>query len=87
MAPTGWLNRHQQAVIEYLIEKKSVLKNQLEGRRLRFTNEQWIRLAVKAKVLDRLRFVSNRTAYAYVSYPEGGWGMLSRTMQTGVIKG
>ena len=87
IALAGWLNRHQQAVIDYLIEENRVLKEQLEGQRLRFTDEQRIRLAVKAKVLDRLRFVINRTAYAYVSYPEGGWGMLSRTMQTGVIKG
>ena len=28
-------------------------KEQLEGQRLRFTDEQWIRLAVKAKVLGR----------------------------------
>ena len=30
-----------------------VLKEQLEGQRLRFTDEQRIRLAVKAKVLGR----------------------------------
>lgn len=47
----GWLNRHQQAVIEYLIEENRVLKDQLEGRRLRFTDEQRIRLAAKAKEL------------------------------------
>ena len=41
----GWLNRHQQAVIDYLIEENRVLKDQLEGQR--------IRLAVKAKVLCR----------------------------------
>lgn len=49
----GWLNRHQQVVINYLIEENRVLKEQLEGHRLRFTNEQRIRLAVKAKVLGR----------------------------------
>ena len=36
----GWLNRHQQAVINYLIEENRVLKEQLEGQRLRFTDEQ-----------------------------------------------
>ena len=36
---------------DYLIEANRVLKDQLEGRRLRFTDEQRIRLAVKAKVL------------------------------------
>jgi transposase InsO family protein len=49
----GWLNRHQQAVIDYLIEENRVLKEQLEGKRLRFTDEQRMRLAVKAKVLGR----------------------------------
>ena len=49
----GWLNHHQQAVIDYLIEENRVLKEQLEGQRLRFTDEQRIRLAVKAKVLGR----------------------------------
>ena len=28
----GWLNRHQQAVIEYLLEENCVLKDQLGGR-------------------------------------------------------
>ena len=49
----GWLNRQQQAVIDYLIEENRVLKEQLEGQRPRFTDEQRIRLAVKAKVLGR----------------------------------
>ncbi len=53
IASGGWLNRHQQAVIDYLIEENRVLKEQLEGRRLRFTDEQRIRLAVKGKVLGR----------------------------------
>ena len=53
IALAGWLNRHQQAVIDYLIEENHVLKNQLDGKRLRFTGEQRIRLAVKAKVLGR----------------------------------
>jgi len=49
IALAGWLNRHQQVVIDYLIEENRVLKEQLEGKRLRFTDEQRIRLAVKAK--------------------------------------
>ncbi len=53
IALAGWLNRHQQAVIDYLIEENRVLKEQLEGQRLRFTDEQRIRLAVKGKVLGR----------------------------------
>lgn len=53
IALAGWLNRQQQAVIDYLIEENRVLKEQLEGQRLRFTDGQRIRLAVKAKVLGR----------------------------------
>jgi transposase InsO family protein len=49
----GWLNRHQQAVIDYLIEENRVLKAQLEGQRLRFTDAQRRRLAVKAKAVGR----------------------------------
>ena len=44
IALAGWLIRHQQAVIDYLIEENRVLKEQLEGQRLRFTDEQRIRL-------------------------------------------
>ena len=53
IALAGWLERHQQAIIDYLIEENRVLKAQLEGQRLRFTDEQRIRLAVKAKALGR----------------------------------
>jgi len=53
IALAGWLNRQQQVVIDYLIEENRVLKEQLGGQRLRFTDEQWIRLAVKSKVLGR----------------------------------
>ncbi|MCP4283642.1 MAG: hypothetical protein GY792_04210 [Gammaproteobacteria bacterium] len=53
IALAGWLNRHQQAVIDYLIEENRVLKDQLDGQRLRFTDEQRIRLAAKAKALGR----------------------------------
>ncbi len=53
IALAGWLNRQQQVVIDYLIEENRVLKEQLEGQRLRFTDDQRIRLAVKARVLGR----------------------------------
>jgi len=53
IALAGWLNRHQQAVIDYFIEENRVLKEQPEGQRLQFTDDQRIRLAVKAKVLGR----------------------------------
>jgi len=53
IAPAGWLNRQQQAVVDYLIEENRVLREQLEGQRLRFTDEQRMLLAVKAKLLGR----------------------------------
>src|SRR5947199_7112032 len=45
----GWINHRQQNVIEYLREENRVLREQLGGRRLRFTNDQRRRLAVRAK--------------------------------------
>ena len=51
IALAGWLNRHQQAVIDYLLEENRVLKDRLEGQRLRFTDEQRTQLAVKAEIL------------------------------------
>src|SRR5438876_946316 len=49
----GWMNQHQQHVIEYLLEENRVLRLQLGGRRVRFTDDQRRRLAVKAKSLSR----------------------------------
>jgi putative transposase len=49
----GWVNRHQQHVIEYLIEENRVLKAQLKGRRLRLTDDQRRRLAAKGHRLGR----------------------------------
>jgi len=42
----GWMNHHQQLVIEYLQEEVRVLKEQL-GRRPRFKDDQRRRLAVR----------------------------------------
>ena len=53
IALAGWLNLQQQVVINYLVEENRVLKEQLGGRRLLFTDEQRMRLAVKAKLLGR----------------------------------
>jgi hypothetical protein len=36
----GWVNRHQQDVIEYLQEENRALREQLGGKRLRFTDQQ-----------------------------------------------
>ena len=50
---SGWVNRHQQDVIAYLVEENRVLKEQMKGRRLRLTDEQRRRLAAKGKRLGR----------------------------------
>src|SRR5690242_8718395 len=49
----AWINQQQQDVIEYLKEENRVLREQLGNRRLRLTNEQRIRLAVRGKTLGR----------------------------------
>ena len=53
VALAGWLNRHQQDVIDYLLAENRVLKAQLNGHRLQLTDDQRRRLAVRAKKLDR----------------------------------
>ena len=60
---SGWVNRHQQHVIEYLAEENRVLKEQLGGKALRLNDDQRRRLAAKAKrigrrVLDRVATIS-----------------------------
>src|SRR5207253_8850968 len=51
----GWLQRHQQQVISYLLEENRVLKAHLGGRRLRLTNTERRRLAALAHPLGRKR--------------------------------
>jgi hypothetical protein len=50
---SGWINRHQQAVIDYLIEENRVLRAVNGSRRLRLTDDQRRRLAVKGHLLGR----------------------------------
>ena len=47
------MNQRQQQPLDYLREENRVLCEQLGGRRLRFTDDQRRRLAVKAKGLGR----------------------------------
>ena len=49
----GWVNRHQAEVVAYVQEENRVLREQLGGRRLRFTDAQRRRLAVKGRGLGR----------------------------------
>ena len=52
---SGWVNRQQQAVIDYLLEENRILRAAHAPRRLRLTDDQRRRLAVKGKVLGRRR--------------------------------
>jgi len=51
LALAGWLNRQQQDIVAYLSEENRVLREQLKGKRLRFTDDQRRRLAAKGKAL------------------------------------
>jgi hypothetical protein len=48
---SGWVNRHQLDVIEYLQEENRVFKARLGGRRLCFADAERCRLARKAQSL------------------------------------
>jgi putative transposase len=49
----GWIRREQDAAIGYLREENRVLKQQLGRRRLRLTDDQRRRLAVRGKAIGR----------------------------------
>ena len=49
----GWINRQQQDVIVYIQEENRILKSKLKGKRIRFSDDERRRLAVKGKVLGR----------------------------------
>ena len=51
VAVAGWVNREQLAVIEYLKEENRVLRELHGKKRLRFTDDQRRRLAVKGRAL------------------------------------
>ncbi len=53
VAVAGWIQRDQQAAIVYLLEENRVLKARLRGRKLRLTDDERRRLAVKGKALGR----------------------------------
>jgi transposase InsO family protein len=50
---SGWINRHQQQTIEYLITENQVLKEKLGKKRILLNDDQRRRLAVKGKLLGR----------------------------------
>ena len=49
----GWMGRDHQRVTEYLLAENAVLRQQLRGRRVHFTDAQQRRLATPAKKLGR----------------------------------
>ena len=51
----GWVSRHQQQMIEYLMAENTAFREQLGGKRIRFTDAQRRRLARAAKPLGRRR--------------------------------
>jgi hypothetical protein len=52
---SGWINRQQQGVIEYLREENRILRAAYGLKRVRLTDDQRRRLAVKGNALGRLR--------------------------------
>ncbi len=52
-AMAGWITRQQDAVVDYLREENRVLKQQIGRRRLRLTDDQRRRLAVRGKAIGR----------------------------------
>ena len=50
---TGWLDRQEREALAYLIEENRVLRQQLGGRRLRLTDDERRRLAVRAYRVGR----------------------------------
>ena len=50
---SGWINRHQQDAIEYLLTENQVLREKLGKRRILLNDDQRRRLVVKGKVLGR----------------------------------
>jgi len=49
----GWLNERQAQIVEFLKEENRILKAQLNGRRLRLSDDQRRRLATKRIILGR----------------------------------
>ena len=52
---SGWVNRQQQAVIDYLLEENRILRAAHASRWVRLTHDQRRRLAMKGKGLGRRR--------------------------------
>ena len=53
MIASGWVQRHQLIVIEFLQAENRLLKERLRGKRIRFTDAERALLARKAKAVER----------------------------------
>ncbi len=53
VALAGWINRQQQDVIAYILEENRILTSKLKGKRIRFSDDERRRLAVKGRALGR----------------------------------
>ena len=53
LTAAGWINRQHEETICYLMAENRVLKEQLGGKRLRLTDSQRRRLAIRGKRLGR----------------------------------
>jgi putative transposase len=53
MAVAGWMTRDQHKVIAYLVAENAVLRAQLRGKRIRFSDAQRCKLARAAQALGR----------------------------------
>ena len=53
VALAGWMNRYQQAVIDYLVAENQLLKEQLDGRRLQPPSSIWITESSTAAFTNR----------------------------------
>jgi hypothetical protein len=50
---TGWLNRQQQLLIDFLLTEVHVLKETYSDKRIPLSDDQRRRLAIKGKALER----------------------------------
>jgi hypothetical protein len=71
-----WINRHQQAAIDFLREENRVLLEQLGDRRIRLTDDQRRRLAVAGKAVGRKALALFGTPFASTS-PTTTWNEIT----------
>ena len=61
---TGWLERREREALAYLIEENRLLRRQLGGRRLRLTDDDRRRLAVRAFRVGRVLICDRDTKWS-----------------------